>query len=796
MGERRSSVGSNSRNPSTSESILEGYLYKFSSGTLTKRWQKRYFVLKESGLEYFGKQAHAKASIPGTSVSFPTRRMKQVAAGPSNKEFELIIGKTKRKYSLKAASGEACQLWITELRKVITTSIAKGDGSDESNASDDANESDLIGGSSLNDNSSSRSVGILPSEGGEVTVTDTVWEQPEISAEEVDALFSEWFGFLEDQRTDIKAGRMIDAASRAVSDLWAVVAHLPRGEDVSFDDAKDKLISRMSAPNGLERASATTGEYVMRLCQRFFIWLNRRQSSDDIPVLMEWTARFRKNLSTLGLGITSLDDSVASNPEGTSPTHSDGGAITASVDKWPRALKQLTRKLGSEWEVGLIEQLHAAMPGEAVWDLPSVEANAKPPPPHGPIRAVPSSLGAPSSPVVVTSWTETYLSRLSSICLARSTAKGTPWSAAYPTCSVLLTTHAASAIVASLNACWREFKRRSAVYAKYKSSAVGSMIKKMKNFTGRLSITSPTKERPPSPAASKFSISRDNMMAFGNEATLISVFCQHASALSEFRSASPAFAACLEGLSSTFANTSNEVAKAIVKLQFLKVHQKAILAAFDPKCLAVRVKVPIAEPLELAKEFIESLPSAGCHDLLRYLIIGQVMQGVANAYITSMTFHRPKTSKFTRLAAVVAEDEGLFFSMFKDLGRPATEINTAIDQISHVHTVLSEQNLAPPSRGGLPLVQECVELTKAFPSSQRALEVVKALLDMRGISKTDRRDILYSVSACMQRHAESPSPAFLDLSREDEDDGNAQDASGFSSNRSSSKAADDSPRPR
>ena len=275
-------------------------------------------------------------------------------------------------------------------------------------------------------------------------------------------------------------------------------------------------------------------------------------------------------------------------------------------------------------------------------------------------------------------------------------------------------------------------------------------------------------------------------MAFGNEATLTSVFCQHASALSEFRSASPAFAACQEGLSAAFANTSNEVARVIVKLHFLKIHRKTILAAFDPKSLAVRVKVPISETLDLAKDFIDSLPSRGCHDLLRYLIVGQVMQGVANAYVTSLIWHKPKTVKFTRLAAVVAEDEGLFFSMFKELGRPATEINTAIDQISHVHTVLSEQNLAPPSRGGVPLVQECVELTKAFPSSQKALEVVKALLDMRGISKSDRRDIIYSVTACMQRHAESPSPAFLDISREEEDeDMEPHDGSGFSSNRSS-----------
>lgn len=792
LADRRTSVSSALRSSAPAEAVLEGYLYKFSSGTLTSRWQKRYFVLKDSGLEYFGKQSHAKASVAGASVNFPMRRIKSVSQGATSKEFELTIGTTKRKYFIKAASNEICRLWIAALSRAIGSHPDSGSG--DSVASEDANESDLIGGSSLNDNSSSRSVGIVPSEGGEVAVTDTVWEQPEISSEEVDALFSEWFVFLEDPRSDIKAGRMIDAASRAVSDLWSVVAHLPRGEDVSFEQAKDSLISRITASNGPERASLTTGEYVMRLCQKFYQWLNRRNSSDDIPVLIEWTSRFRRNLNSLGLGVASLDDSVSSNPEGVSPTHSEGGGITASSDKWPRAMKQLIRKLGAEWEVGLIEQLQLAMPQDSVWDLPAVESSITPQTPHGPFRSVPTSLGAPSQPILITSWTETYLSRLSAVCFAQSTAKGTPWQAAYPTCSLLLTTHAASAIVASLNACWRAFKGRTATYAKHKASAVGSMMKKMKTFTGRLSITSPTRERPPIPPISKLVTAIENLMAFGNEATLTSVFCQHASALSEFRSASPAFAACLEGLSAAFANTSNEVARVIVKLHFLKIHRKTILAAFDPKSLAVRVKVPISETLDLAKDFIDSLPSRGCHDLLRYLIVGQVMQGVANAYVTSLIWHKPKTVKFTRLAAVVAEDEGLFFSMFKELGRPATEINTAIDQISHVHTVLSEQNLAPPSRGGVPLVQECVELTKAFPSSQKALEVVKALLDMRGISKSDRRDIIYSVTACMQRHAESPSPAFLDISREEEDeDMEPHDGSGFSSNRSSSKTAEESP---
>jgi hypothetical protein len=244
-------------------------------------------------------------------------------------------------------------------------------------------------------------------------------------------------------------------------------------------------------------------------------------------------------------------------------------------------------------------------------------------------------------------------------------------------------------------------------------------------------------------------------------------------------------------MSQTFANTANEVSKMVVKQHFLKKNSKTIRAAFDPKQLAVRVKVPIVETLELGKVFISDLTTLGCHDLFKHLIVGHVMQGVANAYVTSLVTHKPKMTKFTRLAAVVAEDEGLFFTMFKELGRKPTEINTANDQISNIRTVLAEKNLAPPSKGGVPLVQECVELTKAFASTKKAIELVKALLYIKGVNKSDRRDILLSVTACIQRNIESPSPGLLDLSREEDDD-DFKDDSGLSSNLSDNRNPEES----
>ena len=766
---------------------MEGYLSKFSSGTLTSRWQKRYFVLKESGLEYYGKESHAKASIPGTAVIFPAKRIKGVTTGPSNRELELQIGRNKRKYFLKANSPELCSQWIKcidDIVKTFSSSRASVPDSADSVASSEF-ASDMIASSSLNDNSS---LGDRMSTGGpSVDVGETLWEQPEISPEEMDALFSEWFVFLEDPRGDVKSGRIIDAGSRSVSDLWAVLARLPRGEDVPFDEAKPKILDRLSKEPNM-RLEPICGEYVMRLSGRIIFWLSRRPTSnyEDIPVVLEWVMRFKRNL-------LSLMSSQPSDDDGGSPTHSERGSVLAASTKWHKAINQLVRRLASEWEVTLIEQLNAAMSCEGVWDLPAVQSIGKLSRPHGPAQQIISALGAPKTPLMTTSWTMDYIEALSEKCLSRKTNRGTPWKVAYPTCAQVLTSHAASALVASLNSCWREVKRRSHRLAAYKSTAMGSMLKSVRRLTGRLSPSKET-DTSVSPSRTTDKLNRDfaNMLAFGNEVTVLSVFCQHVSADSAFASSTSAFAACMEGLSSNFAAIASEVSKSITKLHFLKANHKLIMGAFDPKHLAVRVKVPISETLEAAKNFFDSLPSKGCHDLLRYLLVGQVMQGVANAYITSLVRHRPKISKFSRLAAVVSEDEGLFFSMFRELGRPATEINSAIDQISHTRIVLAETNLAPPAKGGVPLVQECVDLTKAFPSAQRAVEVVKALLEIKGIGKTDRKDILYSVAECMQRNINSPSPAMLDLSREDDDDEEYHNGSGFSSNQSGKNGEDSS----
>ena len=754
--------------------ILEGYLSKCSSGTLTSRWQKRYFVLRETELEYFGKESAFRSQAKGlsASVKFPIRKIKAVEVR-SNREFDLVIGSSEkrlRRYQLKGSSPHQAKTWITALEAIISK-FDHNRGSAVGGSADSIASSSEIGDASLGDDSSHTVTVTSESGAADIlsfpkTSVDPLYEHPEVSSEEIDALFAEWFGFLDDPRSEIKGGRMIDAASRAATDLWAVLGSLPRGEDVAFSDARTAILKRKQTG---EISTTPIGDYVVRICQKLLYWLvrgssvQRKSITDDIPVLIEWVSRFSAQLEELfpHSNIPQEDDSDSSMISSVL----EGGRGSESV-AWRKALKFVLNKLASEWEVLIIETVQGRIPSESVWDAPSS------------VRRITSTniLGSQnfSKPIVVTSWTLDFITAINETILSRST-RGTPWSIAYPTCVDVLTSHCANALIASMNSCYREFKTRTNQFSQYKKSTkLGKAILKMKTrfSTRRQSGGQETPPSPPPVSQKNLNVSFDHMVAFGNESTILSVFCQHASSIAELRSHSSVFSACLESLSTAFANASNEIAKSIVKIHFTEMNKKIIANAFDPKTLAIRVKVPITETLDVAQEFIGNDVSVtvGCHDLLRYLIVGQVMQAVSNGYVSSLVKHKPKISKFSRLGAVVAEDEGLFFSMFRDLGRPATEINSAIDPISHIRAILSEREDEPPSQGGIALIHHCVDIVKVFPSFQRAVEVIKALLDIKGLTKSDKKDVLHSVSVCVQRNIESPPPQVDNDDDDDEDD--------------------------
>ena len=661
---------------------MEGHLLKYSSGALTSRWQKRYFVLRDSELEYSGSG--------GSVVRFPVRRIQSVSLG-DRCEFELQIGSSRRtrKYQIRADSIDVCRSWVRAIETVVTKFQSGADDSHVDNASSSykTNNTTVLGEDEFDEQP------ILPN------TLDPVCEML-VSSDEIEAMFAVWFA-----HTGAKAGTLIDGCTRAVSDLLAVLGSVPRGEFLQLDAVLCAKIKQRISLIGPLAAKTLIEQYICKIIEKIQEWIlvEHDGKSGELPVVIEWVARLEKELAQIQSG-TSL-------------------------------LTGLICRLGAEWEVATIQEIQKIFPNESVWDT------------SNPQKQTPSFLHAVFAPtlrpVLLSNWIFVFMNAVNEHCLSRST-KGTSWELAYSSCIAILTSHCGNALVASLNSAWRVYKTRASKFSNYKKNGV--VNKTIRRFSG----VSPQK-----PISTELS----NMVAFGNEATLISIFCQHASGVADLRISSPVFGTCMEGLSVAYANTAKEISRSITRIHFSKKNEKILKAIFDPKSLYVRVSVPVADSLDLCQEFINMLVRIGCHDLLKYLIVGHVMSAIASHYISSLLFHKPKMSKFTRLSAVVAEDEGLFFSFFRDLGRPPTEINAASTQMSHVRSVLSDEHTegAHPS---ITLIRHCVELFSVFPSfpneQHDPIDVIKALLDVKGISKIDKRDIIDSVTACMQKKTTSP----------------------------------------
>lgn len=722
--------------------IMEGYMSKFSSGALTSRWQKRYFVLRKSKLVYYEKQS--TASLTGSScevpcVEFPMRRIVGIEIR-STREFDLQIGRRKRRYQLRAPSDDNCKEWVSAIEELIAGQVNIRDSGGSADSMISEGSTGLIGGSSMFTGGSDDTLsggqaagyGLGLNSSGVFGRDFTLWEhtieeRSTVTGEELDALFSEWFSFLDDARLEIKAGRMIDAGSRAVSDLWSILGSLPRGEDIDFECAKE-AINRKKPSDAASLYPLVVAQYIKRLCDKFKLWI-QRGSPDDIPVLLEWSCRLRLQLNEL-VGESRKDEGPS----------------------WSVAWALMIRRMSTDWEVGIIEKLKRKMMD--YWES-SNSSSAKITIVTMSVPNFFTSVGLTlTKPLLMTAWTREFLTLVSDSCLKRGY-----WNVAYPTCAGILTTHAAEAIIACMNSCWRlVFKAKADLLSDDgKGGAdkrVDKIISQMKQkLTRRSSVSSGGNKNIQQSVLVDESL--EGMVAFGNECTLISVFCQHASAVSELKDASAAFATCMEGLSVAFANTSNDIGQSIVETHFARL--KVLTQPFESKHLAVRLKVPITDSLETAQTFIAQVSSMGVHELLKYVIVGHVMQTVARTYVDSLVKHKPKMSKFTRLAQVVAEDEGLFFALFRELGRASPEINTAIDPISHIRTILSEK-LDDNAAGGITtstLVHQCVDITKIFPSIDRSTEVIKALLEVKMLSKNTRKDILLAVSTCIQRSIDS-----------------------------------------
>jgi hypothetical protein len=213
----------------------EGFLSKFSSGSITGRWQRRYFVLENGRLGYHRKQPDSRESVK-PDKSFSLSKLKAVftkePTPPNEREFSIQLGDVV--YQLKASTPSEMRKWVSVLSIALAhkdsfqTSADIGDGA-ESSAADMISVSNSI--------SSVTSDGTMISEEIQAYIQqqrvqaaaaakqhETVWEI-DVDPDQLDSLFDEWCGAFGSPDTE-KSMSMKQLSDRLVSGLSKSLSHM------------------------------------------------------------------------------------------------------------------------------------------------------------------------------------------------------------------------------------------------------------------------------------------------------------------------------------------------------------------------------------------------------------------------------------------------------------------------------------------------------------------------------------------------------------------------------------------
>ena len=211
----------------------EGFLSKFSSGSLTGRWQRRYFVLENGRLGYYKKQPDSRENTK-PDKSFSLAKLKAVftkePTPPGEREFSIQLGDIV--YQLKASTPSDMRKWVS----VLSIALAHKDSFQSTGDVGDGAESsaaDMI--SVSNSVSSVASDGTLISEEIQAYIQqqrqqaaaaakqhETVWEI-DIDPDQLDSLFEQWCG---STTADTSRLTMKELSNRLVAGLSKSLSHM------------------------------------------------------------------------------------------------------------------------------------------------------------------------------------------------------------------------------------------------------------------------------------------------------------------------------------------------------------------------------------------------------------------------------------------------------------------------------------------------------------------------------------------------------------------------------------------
>ena len=720
---------------------VEGFLYKYSSGKFS-RWQKRFFILEAGKFCYYKKLLNDRDPCQPRKA-FSVRRVRSVLPKDPKSvgEFDLIFtnGNT---YQMKAPTSEDMRKWVSSFQAAIVYCQANpdfnprddghsdfGDASVGSGAVSESSPSSFV--QNLHAFSSSRRDSTVSS----VTATSPHHHAPtllELDTDSVDKNFEEWFYFLPPPteksqvlvHREIRITHVVDACNRASSSLWS-------------------LLGPRVSPNSAQ----IVDEYMIRLFKFVGKCLDARSafahsgSSSELVALMDCIVRinvaldkfFTVDVLPLGRPPTApvltkcvccyCDPSGVGLLKRKSPTPS---CPCSTSDKWRKSLRSILQRLGSELEVGLIEEVQVIIGMcEVAWTSPPCATSSSGDTVYGPcVQTHP--LLEDSGHVLLTSFTPTFLQTVQTKCLNASLQA----MAAYPLAARLVAEHVASATIACVNSVSRQFKRNAAAEYTKHSTRRGSTA----------SNSSGTDE----------SVSLENLVAFANECVLMSVFCSSTWRKNSAKFVPEIFQTCMEGLSSAFLQTSCDVCHSIVQIHLSPCVKYDMYKCWSPKILSIAK----TSPMNVCKTFVDvwigdlkKMSALECVvDACKSLSAEVAVRG----YVCGLVRQKPRMKTFKTIPELLTKDIDIFQEFFGS-SRILVELGKVVCERNRINFSVSFNAIA-----------------RILGSAAHAHTILTAVTKMREhefASSADKKDVASMLSAMKQSVIEfEPTPETGDTS--------------------------------
>jgi hypothetical protein len=733
-----------SSSPVVASIHCEGYLSKYSSGSLTGRWQRRYFVLQNGRLGYYNKAPNGDPRISEPDKSFSLRKVKEIVWNESSaneREFVMRIGDSN--YQLKATTPSEMRKWVS----AINTAIAQKDSLGYSEGEDNGSSSAVDLASVSNSVSSVASDSTVLSEDVQAYLQkqrqmaqasaasrkfeDTVWEV-EVDPDELDKFFIEWFSVGEEDTLDDMTSKLVKGLNLALSHLYSTI-----GSEM-FDaqtvmDLPGQLKRARSVVQSLRKSSASSTdpiktqinaifmEYLTRMIGEIVKYLEIRKdlksaSENELLTIIDFVGHMMTDLSSFMLNKADCVCAYCSPIAGT-------GESCVASDRWRKTLRNILQRLGSEFEVTLIEKIQDKLLSvEDTWEAePGSSSNAP--------NKVNHALFGSRLSVWMSGWSAALISTCEreGFALLKQDSR-------LRHSKRLVSELVASVLVAVLNSAWRQCKRRcmkTNAFAEVWRSTLGEIAHLKEINTGFWSIFSSQHheiERLENscPIDELYTLNMTSLISFGNEAVLLSTFLSE-SVPEQLPYTPKIFESCFEGLSVAFSNTAAEMAAHAVHFHFVETNFPEVLGAF--KSLTVEAKkTPMIVVRDTTEKFASDLVPFGCHPSLKSHILNILPAAVIHLYVSSLMKTKPKLKAPKSLATIADTDLIIFKSLFSEIRYNCkdTVVNKAMFPLSVIHAFLTERNKQ------LLIEESARKLVSAF-GAKYVVQAATALLEMRGL---------------------------------------------------------------